>query len=412
MKADVVVTTYRDTKMGFLFEDMNLTEAQFFCGQETVGSICTATVEKIVPAMDAAFLRGPDGIVLFYQLKENQGQHIILRDRVFGSNPGQGKRRRSGEIAVGDTLLVQIHAEAQKNKQAAATAKLSLTGDVVVVNRSGVIGLSKKIRASERQEELKELLTEILLDYNTKETASCGVIARTAAEHSEDEHIIEVTIRLLCKLRDLIRSAETVPEHKWLYKTGRTPEAYAEELAARGSYDGITVHTDLPWENKRISEDGGAYILHNLDPRMESPLVIFNIPVLLEKALAKKVFLKNGGYLYVEPTEAMTVIDVNSGRNTKEMGHEEGAFLQNLEAAAEIARLLRLRNISGMIMIDFISMKSTEHEKQLMAELRRLTANDPCHVKVVDITKLGILEMTREKKLPPLEEMIRQNLTD
>jgi ribonuclease G len=140
-----------------------------------------------------------------------------------------------------------------------------------------------------------------------------------------------------------------------------------------------------------------------------SPLVIFNIPVLLEKALARKCYLKGGGYLYIEPTEAMTVIDVNSGKNLREKGHEEGALAQNLEAAEEIARLLRLRNISGMIMIDFISMKQSEHERKLLSELRRLTKNDPCHVHVVDVTRLGIVEVTRAKKAPPLSEMLARS---
>ena len=111
--------------------------------------------------------------------------------------------------------------------------------------------------------------------------------------------------------------------------------------------------------------------------------------------------------MYIEPTEAMTVIDVNSGKNIRESGHEEGSFAQNLEAAAEIARQIRLRNISGMIMIDFISMKKPEHERSLMAALRELTKNDPCRVLVVDITKLGIVEMTREKKRPSLAEQLK-----
>ena len=110
----------------------------------------------------------------------------------------------------------------------------------------------------------------------------------------------------------------------------------------------------------------------------------------------------------METTEAMTVIDVNSGKNIRERSHEEGALEQNLEAAREIARLLRLRNISGMIMIDFISMKKSQNEQAVMAELRKCSVNDSCRVNVVDITKLGIVEMTREKKSPPLSEQLDQ----
>lgn len=441
MKADYVVTTYKEHKMGFLFENSDLTEARLFSDAELVGSICTATVEKIVPTMDAAFLTGPEGLTLFYHLKENEGSHIILRRR------GRGKDRG---IAVGDTILVQVSAEAQKKKQAEATAKLELAGDCIIANRTGQVGVSKKIGDPERKEALKTLLTDILQgelsqekeakadplgenSVSASEHGGFGLIARTSAEQMPDEMIKEVSITLLCKLKSLIHSAETVPEHRWVLRGGQSPEAYASDLIRSGLYEAVVVHTDLPWNSAdvygdesvvkkpepvapavrewmkssgRDMEDHGSYHLHRMIPGDSSPLVIFNIPVALEKAMARKVYLKSGGYLYVEPTEAMTVIDVNSGKNIKEKNHEEGAYAQNLEAAAEIARLLRLRNISGMIMIDFISMKQTEHERGLMARLRELTRNDPCHVRVVDITKLGIVEVTREKKFPPLSEQL------
>ncbi len=397
MKADIVYTTYKDQKMGFLFEDSNLTEALFFSEEEKVGSICTATVEKIIPTMGAAFLAGPEGEPLFYQLKENEGRHVILRKQ----------RKSADEIAVGDVLLVQIQAEAQKKKQASATADLSLTGELVIVNRSNQVGVSRKIRDPERQSELKSLLSKVLPSEFPEE--GFGVIARTAAATASDDQIIEVTIILLRKLKELIRSADTVPEHKWVYRAGRTPEEYAEGLVRQGLYESVTVHTDLPWDAPGKTDEAPGYTLHTMTEHSGSPLVIFNIPVLLEKALARKCYLKGGGYLYIEPTEAMTVIDVNSGKNLREKGHEEGALAQNLEAAEEIARLLRLRNISGMIMIDFISMKQSEHERKLLSELRRLTKNDPCHVHVVDVTRLGIVEVTRAKKAPPLSEMLARS---
>ena len=441
MKADYVVTTYKEHKMGFLFENSDLTEARLFSDAELVGSICTATVDKIVPTMDAAFLTGPDGLTFFYHLKENDGRHIVLRRR------GRGKDR---EIAVGDTILVQVSAEAQKKKQAEATAKLELAGDCIIANRTGQVGISKKIMDPERKEALKTLLTDILQKKVSKDEGSerdpsgeillrdsdfdgFGLIARTSAERVPEEQIREVSIILLCKLKALIRSAETIPEHRWVFRGGQTPEGYTSDLIRSGLYESVVVHTDLPWNSAdvygdaspgkepelvdpdviermishgRNMEDHGSYHLHRMLPGESSPLIIFNIPVSLEKAMARKVFLKSGGYLYVEPTEAMTVIDVNSGKNIKEKSHEEGAYAQNLEAAAEIARLLRLRNISGMIMIDFISMKQAEHERSLMAALREFTKNDPCHVRVVDITRLGIVEVTREKKLPPLSEQL------
>ena len=409
MKADYVVTTYEEKKMGFLFEDQLLTEARFFSGVEQVGGICTATVSKIVPSVDGAFLDGPDGQVFFYPLRENVDSRILLRRR------GEAAEK---ELRPGDCLPVQVTAEAQKKKQASVTSKLSLASDGVIVNLTGQVGVSKKIRDPKKREELQDLLREILSEQ--EEFQGFGAIARTAAEHFSWEQIKEVTIRLLCELRGLIQQAETTPEHKWLKKAGSRPEDVARLLAEKGIYEEVTVHTDLDWEitdeeqGKPRTKDSGfvrttfGYQLHRMTVTQGSPLVIFNIPVLLEKALAKKVFLKSGGFLYVETTEAMTVIDVNSGKNIRERSHEEGALEQNLEAAREIARLLRLRNISGMIMIDFISMKKSQNEQAVMAELRKCSVNDSCRVNVVDITKLGIVEMTREKKSPPLSEQLDQ----
>ena len=403
MKADVIITTYCEKKVGFLFEDQNLTEARFFSDYSMIGSICTAVVTKIVPNMGAAFLAGPDGMVLFYQLKENSGRHLILRNR----------NDRKEEIRPGDTLLVQISADAQKGKQAEATSKLSVGGSCVVVNRTGQIGFSKKIRDGERKEELRGLFEEILQDPSY---AGLGVIARTSAERESDETIREVTVKLLCELKELITSSETVPEYKWVYQKTETPEDYIRHLTGQGIYESVTVHTDLPWESPggktgrtpRVEECDG-YFLHRLTEGMESPLLIFRIPTLIEEACQRKIYIKDGGYLYIEHTEAMTVIDVNSGKNIHGKEHEAGALALNLQAADVIARQIRLRNLSGMIMIDFISMKSSEHKKEVLSRLRANTKNDPCHVMVVDITKLGIVEMTREKKDPPLIEQIRKN---
>ena len=407
MKADYVVTTYEEKKMGFLFEDQRLTEARFFSGVEQVGSICTTTVSKIVPSVDAAFLEGPEGQMFFYPIRENAASRILLRRR------GEGAEK---ELRPGDCLPVQVTADAQKKKQASVTSKLSLSSDGIIVNLTGQVGVSKKIRDPERREELQNQLKDILSER--EDFQGFGAIARTAAEHFSGEQIKEVTIRLLCELRGLIDRAETTPEHKWLKKAGDRPEDVARLLAEKGIYEEVTVHTDLEWEitdaelgEHRLKDSGFVrtrlgYQLHRMTVSQGSPLVVFNIPVLLEKALAKKVFLKSGGFLYVESTEAMTVIDVNSGKNIRERSHEEGALEQNLEAAREIARLIRLRNISGIIMIDFINMKKSQSDQAVMAELRKCSVNDPCHVHVVDITKLGIVEVTREKKAPPLAEML------
>ncbi len=136
---------------------------------------------------------------------------------------------------------------------------------------------------------------------------------------------------------------------------------------------------------------------------------LYSLQTKLEEALADRVYLKSGASLIFGATEALTVIDVNTGKFTPPKGTDrESAYRKvNLEAAREIALQLRLRNLSGMILVDFINLKSEEDRKELLSEMKNAVRTDPVQVRVIDITKLGILEMTRQKKLPSLKEQIR-----
>ena len=391
-KLDYIYTTYDDKKMGFLFEDMCLTEAHFFsCSEDEprqrTGEICTAVVDKVIPAIDGAFLIGPEQTPLFLRLSDLNGREILLR-----------KRKKGNALVPGDVLLVQISAEAQKKKQFEATVNLSLNGDHVIVNRTGTIGISKKITDPEKREGLQAVLQEML-----KDSPDAGVIVRTSAEDTAEELLRQETAELLCKLNEIIKRAETTPEYKVLYRPELTPETKVRQLLQKLEYETAEILTDLPFDGSLVGQD---IRVHRITEKDCSPLVTFNIPILLEKALARKVFLKDGGYLYVDRTEAMTVIDVNSGKSIQGKDHEERALKENCLAADEIARLLRLRNISGIIIVDFISMRRDESNRELLKYLRKAVAADPLDVHVVDMTKLGLVEITRRKKDAPLEERL------
>ena len=143
------------------------------------------------------------------------------------------------------------------------------------------------------------------------------------------------------------------------------------------------------------------------DDKEISLLRAYSVETRIEKALAKNVWLKNGGYLVIEPTEALTVIDVNTGKfDGKEKDREETFLKINLEAAKEIARQLRLRNISGIILVDFINMKSSDSRKVLISELERQLYKDRIQTRFVDFTGLGLAEITRQKKKKPIYENI------
>ena len=140
------------------------------------------------------------------------------------------------------------------------------------------------------------------------------------------------------------------------------------------------------------------------------PLVsLYNLETSLERALGKTVWLKSGGYLVIEPTEAMTVIDVNTGKNIEKKSPEETYFKTNLEAATEIAFQLRLRNLSGIIIVDFIDMKEEEHNTELLNAFRQHLNQDPVKTTLVDMTALGLVEITRKKIRQPLHEQMKND---
>ena len=242
-----------------------------------------------------------------------------------------------------------------------------------------------------RREEINELLLPFM-EQN-------GFILRTAAENAPDEALVKEAEALTAAYRQLMQKAEYSPAPakiaagqpvllEWLQ--GLDKAGLQEVITDIPSvYEGLSAYfarTGLPTEKLRLYSD---------------PMITLGQLVSLEKTLAeaggRRVWLENGAYLIIERTEAMTVIDVNSGKDEKDAKSLQAAEAINREAAREIARQLLLRNISGMVMIDFINMKRKGAETELLNYMRELTEPDPVYVKVLDITPLGIMELTRRR---------------
>ena len=134
---------------------------------------------------------------------------------------------------------------------------------------------------------------------------------------------------------------------------------------------------------------------------------LYHLETELDHATSKNVWLKSGGYLVIEPTEAMTVIDVNTGKNVDKKSPEDTYFKTNMEAAVEIAAQLRLRNISGIIIVDFIDMADEEHNTELLNSFKRILSSDPVKTTLIDMTSLGLVEITRKKIKRPLMEQLK-----
>ena len=319
---------------------------------------------------------------------------------VLGGVNGYLALREGEAVKPGDEITVQVEKEAHGTKLAVLTRRLSFPGKYLVLLPEGRgIHFSHKLET----EDIPETVREVLNPYMT----GCGFILRTNAAAAQPGAIREEAARLKSHAEKLLVRAEHSPAPALL---ARGEEPYLALLRDLREGEAQEIVTDDPKLFREIGEwlaayqpgDAGKLRLYD-DPQL--PLqALYALPAAQEKALQKKVWLKSGGYLVIEATEAMTVIDVNTGKNESRRDLEETVFRTNLEAAEEIAVQLRLRNISGIIVIDFINMQEETHKKELLAALAEAVSADPVHTSVEGMTKLGLVEMTRQKKSLPLAE--------
>ena len=370
----LIIGNYKNTRIGFLLEDRNLVETISLSDDSILGNVYTARVVKIVKNIDAAFLDIGTGDTLYYSLKDNENRHIFIKHTA-----------NTDKVCEGDIILVQVEREQVKTKKAEATANIEFVGKNLILNRLGVIGISKKIDYNLR-DPLKRKVEKIIKEEKTKiglEDTAVGAVIRTEAVDSSIEEIQEETITLLCKLNDIMASSKHSNVASLVYQNADLVSGAISEISKRYS------HEDL-----EVIEDDEA-------------LITFDIDTKLSKLMKRVVYLNSGAWLNVDLTEAMTVIDVNSGKAISGKDKEKNFLKINMEAADMIGRLLRVRNLSGMIIIDFISMKEPESYRTLIEHIKEVVGKDSTRTVYVDTTGLGLVELTRQKKSRPLHEVLK-----
>ena len=298
----------------------------------------------------------------------------------------------------GTELTVQISQEALGNKLPTVTDRITLPGEyLVLTDDPGSLAFSRRAEyPGQRREELNELLLPFM-EQN-------GFILRTAAEHAPNEALVKEAAALTAAYRQLMQKAEHSPAPA---KIAAGPPVYLEWLQGLETTQLEEVITDVPAvyeELKQYFDRSGlpSEKLRLYDDPMISLGSLYALDKTFAEAAGRRVWLASGAYLIIDHTEAMTVIDVNSGKDEKDARSAQAAEMINREAAREIARQLELRNLSGMVMIDFINMKRKGAEEDLLDHMRELTDRDPVYVKVLDITPLGIMELTRRRIRRPL----------
>lgn len=377
------------------FDEKRMTQIQVEAVSKSsiLGNIYIGRVENIATNIQAAFVDIAKGVSCFLPLEE-------AKNAVFTKKNGKK------DLCIGDELLVEVTREKQKNKPASVSANLNFSGKYLILTTGNhLLGISKKLHATER-ERLQALLKDQITD-------TFGIVVRTAAKDASDEEILKELEMLTKQCHACLQGAM----HRTAFTRLReAPPFYLQFLKNRNLTEVQKITTDIPSVHEvllqHLQDTKEAEKLHLYTDTQVSLFALYSLTHELERALHRQVWLPSGAYLVIDPTEALTVIDVNSGKNIKKKSREELVFSVNVEAAHEIARQLILRNISGICIIDFIDMKEKEHREELMHILRMDLKKDKVPATLVDITRLGLVELTRKKVQKSLKEQLQGDVSD
>jgi ribonuclease G len=432
MKKEILINATSDETRIAITEDGRIAEL-FLETPETernVGDIYLGKTGKVIPGIRAAFIDlgfPQDAFLHFSDISDSLDEYssIIGDDSDFDdedddeeedekpvpqangnrsnnnrSNNRNGNRAPAKEINLerGQDIVVQITKEPVGKKGFRVTSKVSIPGRYLVLMPFGSrIGISKKIFSSKEKRRLRSLVRSSL-------PKGFGIIIRTVAQGNEDKLILDDLNNLINTWNEISAKLKTEKPPALLYKDASTLNSVIRDLFRDDVNKVIVDSKKLHREIVTYLEDTSPEFL----PRVQlyngnQPLFdSYNIEKQIQETMRRKVWLKNGGYIIIEPTEAMTVVDVNSGKYAKSKDQEVNSLATNIEAAIEIVRQVRLRDIGGIIVIDFIDLYDDRNKKKLYEEVRKEFRKDRAKVTALPISDFGLCQITRQR--------IRQNI--
>ncbi len=359
-----------------------------------VGNIYVGKVVRVLPGMQSAFI----------EIGLERAAFLHVADIWEQRNHGEAAKPIERILAEGQSLLVQVAKDPIGTKGARLSTQVSIAGRMLVyLPQDPHIGISQRIEDEAEREILRDRIQQLLPPGETG-----GFIIRTVAETASEAELLN-DIQYLRKLwHDIRGRAFTAPPPTLLHQD--------LSLAQRVLRDFVTAETGRviidSRENFHKLQAFAAEYTQIVLPRLEHytgerPLFdLHNVEEEIQRALERRVELKSGGYLVMDQTEAMTTIDVNTGGFVGVRNFDDTIFKTNLEAAQAIARQLRLRNLGGIIIIDFIDMDSEEHRAAVLAEFNKAIARDRTRMTVNGFTALGLVEMTRKRTRESLEHVL------
>jgi ribonuclease G len=358
-----------------------------------VGNIYLGRVCRVLPGMQSAFV----------EIGLPRAAFLHVAD-IWMSKSGGVERPIEKILSEGQTLLVQVVKDPIGSKGARLSTQVSIAGRLLVyLPQDPHIGISQRIEDEAEREQLRGKLHALIPPGETG-----GFIVRTVAEQATDAELAADIEYLITLWKQIQAAAHTAPPQALLYQdlslATRVLRDLVTDTTERIIVDSRETYSKVLEFAQRYTRQAIPILEHY---NGERPLFdLFGVEEEIERALGRRVDLKSGGYVIVDQTEALTTIDVNTGGFVSGRSFDDTIFKTNLEAAGAIARQLRLRNLGGIIIVDFIDMESVEHRDAVLAEFRKVLAKDRTRVTVNGFSQLGLVEMTRKRTRESLAHVL------
>lgn len=387
-----------ETRVAIL-EDGQLVNLFVERGEPLAGNIYKGRVANVLPGMDAAFID--------IGLERNAFLHVgdVRAQRLAGEEVDDsfGRGAIAQRLRVGQEILVQVTKEPMGTKGARVTTYVALPAYYLVLMPTvNYVGVSRRIERDQERRRLRQLADKL-------RPKGMGVIVRTAAEGASEKDLAD-------DIQFLLQVWSRVEERS---KNSRAPALVYQDLrlirrVVRDLFtdDVSRFLIDSPEEFQRVQDLVASFAPKlksriSLHPASEPVFEALGVERELEKALRRKVWLRSGGYIVIDRTEALTVIDVNTGKYVGKTDLATTIFRTNLEAVGEIVRQITLRDIGGIILVDFIDMENESHRQRVMQAVNEAVRKDRSKIHIIDLTGLGLVEITRKRVYQDLEEIMR-----
>ena len=358
-----------------------------------VGNIYKGKIVRVLPGMQAAFV----------DIGLSRTAFLHINDMVWPKN--QPAPNVFDLLHVGQILTVQVMKDMLGTKGARLSTDLSIPSRYLVLMPYGNhIGVSQRIESSEERDRLRSMIERIQETHKLPGS----VIVRTAADGVEEEAIAQDMAYLTKLWEHIQRKQKSIAVPSLIFEELPLPQRVIRDLANENT---AKIHIDSREVFSKLQEFVEEFVPNMKDRLLHYPgerpiFDLYNVEEDIQKALQTRVALKSGGYLMIDQTEAMTTIDVNTGSYVGGRSLEDTVFKTNMEATQVIVRQLRLRNLGGIIIIDFIDMQEAHHREEVLSQFERMLERDHAKTKITQVSELGLVEMTRKRTRESLEHLL------